>query len=156
MQTPSHPRSQSGATMIEVLVALFVLSVGLLGVAAMQQVGLRNSHSAHLRSQATALAYDIADRMRANVRAARLQNYDSPINSAFDLVNCVAAPTAQQQIDCDLAQWRDALARVLPLGTGSIDVAAAAGGMQMATITVQWDDSRGEQPALVFTTVTQL
>ncbi len=147
---------QSGATMIEVLVALFVLSVGLLGVAAMQQVGLRNSHSAHLRSQATALAYDMADRMRANVRAAREERYDTDLAVDPDLDVCVANPTPDEVIDCDISQWLDSLQRVLPLGDGTIEVEALAGGMQRATITVQWDDTRGEGDALVFTTVTQL
>ena len=58
---------QSGMTLIETLVALLVLSIGLLRCrAALQMTSLRNNHAAHTRSQATALAYDIADRMRAN------------------------------------------------------------------------------------------
>lgn len=152
----SVPSPARGASLIEVLVALFVLSVGLLGVAAMQQVGLRNSHSAHLRSQATALAYDVMDRMRANVAQARLQAYDSAFGASYDLGNCVPNPVPAQRVACDLAQWRAALARVLPGGTGSIDVAAPSGGMQTATVIVRWDDSRGELAPIAFRTMTQL
>jgi type IV pilus assembly protein PilV len=151
-----HLSRQSGATMIEVLVALFVLSVGLLGVAAMQQVGLRNSHSAHLRSQATALAYDMADRMRANVRSARDELYNTDIDVDPDLGACVATPTREQVIECDVGQWLDSLQRVLPLGDGTIEVEPLDDGMQRATITVQWDDTRDGSDPLVFTTVTQL
>ena len=55
-----------GFTLVEVLVALVVLSIGLLGVAALQLTSLRSNHSSAMRSQATFLAYDIIDRMRAN------------------------------------------------------------------------------------------
>ena len=56
-----------GFSMIEVLVTLLVLSIGLLGLAAMQVRSIKNTHSAYLRSQATYLAYDMLDRMRANM-----------------------------------------------------------------------------------------
>jgi len=49
------------------LVAMLVLAIGLLGLAGLQVVGLRNNQSAYLRAQATQLAYDMADRMRTNI-----------------------------------------------------------------------------------------
>jgi len=60
-----------GFTLIEALVALIVLSIGLLGIAGMQISGLRANQSAASRTQASYLADDIADRMRANYTAAR-------------------------------------------------------------------------------------
>ena len=56
----------AGFTLIEVLIAMLVLAVGLLGLAGLQATSLRNNQSAYNRSQATQLAYDLADRMRAN------------------------------------------------------------------------------------------
>lgn len=153
-----HQTRQRGASMIEVLIALFVLSVGLLAVAGMQQIGLRNSHSAHLRSQATALAYDIADRMRANVVRARAQEYDVEMDDDFpDLDTCPAANPAEQ-VQCDLAEWGDALDRVLPRGDGSVDIGAVdpATGVQTAVVIVRWDDSRNADDPLEFRTDTQL
>ena len=60
-------KTHSGFTLIEVLISMLILAVGLLGLAGLQATGLRNNLSAYNRSQATQLAYDMADRMRANV-----------------------------------------------------------------------------------------
>ena len=62
---PEKYRSQ-GFTLIEVLIAIIVLSIGLLGLAGLQLTSLRNSNSAYTRSQAVILSYDIVDRIRAN------------------------------------------------------------------------------------------
>jgi type IV pilus assembly protein PilV len=60
-----HSRSR-GFTLLEILVALLILTIGLLGLGTLQMTSLRYNHSALLRSQATLLAQDILDRMRAN------------------------------------------------------------------------------------------
>ena len=72
----------AGFTLIEVLIAMLVLAVGLLGLAGLQATSLRNNQSAYNRSQATQLAYDIADRMRAN--SAGIASYTAimPISTA--------------------------------------------------------------------------
>ena len=57
-------QQQSGFTMIEMLVALVILSVGLLGVAALQTRGQQFNYEAYIHTQATFLAYDLTDRMR--------------------------------------------------------------------------------------------
>ncbi|NCO52453.1 MAG: type IV pilus modification protein PilV [Deltaproteobacteria bacterium] len=59
-------KQNAGFTLIEVLVALVILSVGLLGVASMQLNGLRGNHTAYLRSQGLQYAYEVLDMMRAN------------------------------------------------------------------------------------------
>jgi len=66
---------QSGFTLIELLVSTIVLSVGLLGLAQLEIFSMRHSHDAYFRTQATYLAQDIADRIRANPRGAN--EYDS-------------------------------------------------------------------------------
>ena len=60
-----HGHSQAGSSLLEVLVAVVVLSIGLLGLAGLQMTSIKSSHSAYMRSQATLLAYDLADRARA-------------------------------------------------------------------------------------------
>ena len=62
---------QRGFTLLEVLIAVMLLAVGLLGLAGLQAVSLRNNHSAYLRSQATMLTYEIIDGMRTNRSAAQ-------------------------------------------------------------------------------------
>src|SRR5690606_37489064 len=74
-----HPRSRAGVagfTLIEVLVALIVLSIGLLGLAALQIQSIKHNTDAYFRTQATLLAYDIIDRMRANSAAVSAGIYE--------------------------------------------------------------------------------
>lgn len=71
-QPISTMRAIKGVSMIEVLIALVVFSVGLLGLAGLQMNGLRLSHDSFLRGTASQLAADMADRIRANVQAHEL------------------------------------------------------------------------------------
>jgi len=136
-------RNQRGFTLIEILVTVIVLAIGLLGLAGLQATTLRFNSSAYSRSQATNLAYDIADRMRSNVRAARNGAYDIAIGA-----NPSGATLAAQ----DLREWRIALTNALPVGTGGI-----ARNGNVFTITIQWDDSRGQDPTpQTFQTATDL
>ena len=70
--------SSRGFTMIEVLIAMVILAIGLLGLAALQAVGMRNNHSALSRFQATLSAYDMADRMRSNSGASGASQLQQP------------------------------------------------------------------------------
>ncbi len=128
-----------GFSMIEVLVTLLVLSIGLLGLAAMQAKSVKNTHSAYLRSQATYLAYDMLDRMRANM--ANINGYagiDTNANTYTD-PGCIGTGCTPSEVTTyDAAEWADNLGSQLPVGLGSI-VASAAGNNRF-TITVTWDD----------------
>jgi type IV pilus assembly protein PilV len=132
--------------MVEALVALLVLSVGLLGVAALQLTSLRSNHSSSLRSQATLLAYDIVDRMRANQSAATAGAYD------IALAGTSAGGTVALD---DLVRWKQNLSNTLPAGQGAV-ARTGAGAATKFTITVQWDDSRGAEPPLAFVMETQI
>lgn len=81
---------QRGFTIVEILVALFVLSVGLLGLASLQVIGVKNSGSAYHRTQATLIANELIEKMRANKVAAREGRYDVTVNDV-DAVNCEGA-----------------------------------------------------------------
>jgi type IV pilus assembly protein PilV len=119
-----------GFSLIEVLVSIVVLSVGLLGVAALQVTGLRVGQSSFYRAQAAQFATDMADRLRANAGEART------CQLALDAPTPVGPTTTCGR---DLAEWRGRL-RALPGGTGAVEVDLAA---SLVTVTVQWDDSRG-------------
>jgi type IV pilus assembly protein PilV len=127
MTSPIKQKAQRGTTLVETLVALVVLSVGLLGIAALQMASLTNNRGAHLRSQASVLAYDIADRMRANRTVALANGY---------AVGFGAAPVGAALNQLDLQQWKATLAVTLPGGDGEI-VADGA----MFRISVRWTDS---------------
>lgn len=131
-------RGDGGFTLLEVLVAVLVLSLGLLGIAALQASTVQFNHAAYLRSQATSLAYDIVDRMRTNRNAALDGEYDAGFQSPAPACGSV---TGGGSIAAeDLAEWRNALACALPSGTGRVEV----DGDGVVTISVRWDESRGE------------
>lgn len=143
----SRPSAQ-GFTLIETLVALVVLSIGLLGIASLQLSSLRWNHGASMRSQATLLAYDIVDRMRANQNAANdTHDYDIAIGATRSSPVTVA--------DNDLILWKQSLAATLPSGDGSV-VRQVTGTSTTFIVTVQWDDSRGAEAPISFVMETQL
>lgn len=132
-----------GFTLLEVLIAIVVLSIGLLGLAGLQANGMRQNHSSNLRSQATFLAYDIMDRIRANRQTAL-------DNGAYN-IDIGDSPSGSGLEFNDLSEWKTTLAASLPAGDGSVSQAGS-----IFTITIQWDDSRGAEPVKIFTTSTQL
>lgn len=132
-------RKQSGISMIEVLIAMLVLTIGLLGMAALQAQATKFNHSAYLRTQATNLAYDIGDRIRANQDQALSGNYDHDLEDS--------KPSGNNISDQDLAQWLTAIENALPSGRGAI----IRNGSTI-TIQVQWDDTRGNETEQIFVT----
>ncbi len=144
----------AGFTLIEALVALIVLSVGLLGVAGLQLAGLRYTSSAASRTQASYLVNDMMDRMRANVKSARNGDYNVGYGGVISGTSVAAT---------DVTAWLAEIALVLPAGKGKIVVDSTT---NLASVSVQWIDSRGNDPTettctgadctLAFTTTTQL
>lgn len=140
----SNARRSSGFSLIEVLVSVLVLGVGVLGMAALQLNALKYNQTAAVRSQATFLAYDITDRMRANRTKARAGNYDISLTAD--------APTGTSIVATDLQQWKAALVEQLPDGAGSVERSSTK-----FIVTVQWDESRvGGQTSQQFVYETQL
>jgi len=135
-----------GFTLIEILIAVVILAIGLLGLAGLQAKGLKNNQSAYYRSQATYLAYDIADRIRANFNeanklAASAYITITPITGAAAQADCTSVTTTCTTADMaqnDLFEWNSAVT-ALPSGTGTITVVA---GTQVFTTTIRWDDDR--------------
>jgi len=140
---PGH----GGFTLLEVLIALLVLSIGLLGIGKLMMLSARANDSAYMRSQATALAYTILDAMRANRQAAIVQGYDAAMGVFPGPVVCtVPAPcNSGQQAQNDLNLWGTSLAAALPLGQGSVATLTAGANNVTATVTVQWADKVAEQ-----------
>lgn len=136
---------QRGFTLVEALVATLVLSIGLLGVAGMQLSALRNNNTAATRAQASYLAYDIVDRMRAN--------RDTAMTAlAYDIAIGEAATSTSTPAERDLMAWKTMLAAVLPAGDGAIEV-NNTDGVGEATITIQWEEAGA---AIVFETRTRI
>jgi type IV pilus assembly protein PilV len=148
---PHRPR-RNGFTLIEVLIALLVLSIGLLGIGKIMMLSARANDSALMRSQATALAWTILDAMRANRQVALTNGYVTALGVVPAPVVCTApAPcNATQQAQNDLNLWGTSLAAGLPLGVGSVATAVAQDTVTnannvTATVTVQWTDTVAQQ-----------
>jgi type IV pilus assembly protein PilV len=141
----SMKAANRGVTLVEILVTVVIISVGLLGVAALHTISLRNGQYAHTRSQASAFAVDILDRMRANPVLAG--------SGAYDIVLTDSAPATPGTLaERDLKTWEDAIKAALPNGDGSI-ARATVGGRQLFTITIQWGE---HQETTSFTTTAAL
>lgn len=132
---------QKGFTMIEVLVALVVLAIGMLGIAALYLNSLQAGRSAIYRTEAVNLAADLADRIRANRTA--LAGYSNVYADAFAAVPAcftTAGCTPAQLATSDLSRWKADLALQLPNGQGQVVVtpAVAAGEPTTYVVTVRW------------------
>jgi type IV pilus assembly protein PilV len=126
--------AQAGMTLIEILVAIVVLAIGLLGLAGLQLKGIQVNQGSTWRWQAAALAEDLADRIRADQAGAVAGYYNITAGAPVTTAGNAATQAA-------VSEW---LARVRSLPGGSADVAAYAGGAaNQLTISVSWDDSRG-------------
>ncbi|MGO1069173.1 type IV pilus modification protein PilV [Lysobacter sp. CA199] len=134
---PRGRKRQSGVGLIEILVAVLVLGLGLLGVAAMQSLALRNSQSSMQRSQAVVQAYAMADAMRANPTAASAGAYDTGGLQCFGEVK----PEAGSLAAADRAAWLQSLGK--SLGENAKTCGQVACKDSLCTIEVRWDDSRG-------------
>ena len=147
MDVQTLSRRQSGVTLIESLIAMAVLSIGLLGIAAMFLSSLRDAGSGLWRTRAVAFSEDIVERMRANRTA--LATYSAGIGQSNGCAatntmlpgtlpaTCSPAQLAEQ----DVLDWQTRLSNNavgLPNGTGSIDI--GAGTPASVTITVRWTE----------------
>lgn len=140
---------QKGFTLLEVLVAIVVLSLGLLGLAGLQAASLRNNQTAFYRGIATQQAYDMADRLRANLAGVRAGNYNNLAAIPVGNPNCFTATCSAANIAvADHRQWNTVNGFLLPNGTGTVrceDGAATAGcdaatGNWVFNITINWTE----------------
>ncbi|QQQ51297.1 type IV pilus modification protein PilV [Pseudomonas syringae] len=132
---------QTGMTLIEVLVSVLILAIGLLGAAAIQLNALKYTDSAAMSSQASFIAYDMMDRIRANVDGNASANGSTNVLATYNLPNLDAAPAANlnKARDQDLFDFKDNIGNFArESGTGSIVVSDST----LVTITIGWSDNR--------------
>jgi len=126
-------RHQRGMSLIEALVALLVISIGLLGIATLQLTSMKENTSALNHSRAVLYAYSMSDRIRANL--SEFDNYDGIDTANGYAQDCMAVVcnTIQMRI-ADAADWATMVAN-LPAGRGIIT--SNADGLM---VSVMWDD----------------
>ena len=129
----SARKHQTGFGLVEVLVSLLIVSIGLLGIASLQIMALKNVGSSMERSQAVIQTYSYLDVLRANRAQAVISELDVPVMICDPLA--LAASKVEQR------KWITQLHETLgPQSCGQVE--CLGGGK--CTITVQWDDSRAE------------
>ncbi len=117
---------QQGFNLIENLVTLFILSVGLLGVAGMQAVALKTHQQSHHYDKALSLAQEMAGRIRANMEGASLGYYNmrqsTPTVTVDENSSCMNATgcSSIEMTGHDLWEWQRAVGRTLPEGKGFV------------------------------------
>jgi type IV pilus assembly protein PilV len=169
MLKPIHGSTSQGFTLIEVLIAVIVLAIGLLGLANLQTLSLRNSQSTYLRTQANILAYDIVDRMRSNLGLSDTNNdglpndysdnYSKMVGRSVPDCTTVTGCSTFDMVNQDLYEWNAIISKTLPGGKGTVcidDTPATPDctcvdrnpilpGCQGGTtyvVRIEWDDNR--------------
>lgn len=153
-RAPRSLRPQAGASLIEVLVSVLIVSFGLLAMAAMQANAVKFNKTSELRAVATLLARDLGDRIRANSQngvpplgAYSLANAYAPLDAAPATPDCVIADncTAAEIAAQDIAEWQQALFHSLPEAAGYVQVRGAAAPV-MVDIWVAWRETDSDSP----------
>ena len=131
----SLDKRQTGVGLIEVLIAVLVLSIGFLGIAALQAKSLSTNNSAMARTQAVISSYSILDAMRADRTNALAGAYNQTVTAN----NCPALGGGL--VTDQLSAWCSELGKGLSASantTGNVNCSTAGD----CTITITFDDSR--------------
>ena len=135
--------NQAGVGLIEVLIAVLVLSIGFLGMAALQSKALSNNNSAMVRSIGTIASYSIVDAMRVDLAGVRAGDYDGlSMTVPSDWTgpgDCSVATKGGALTKANQNQWCDDLGSLMGPGTKG-DITANGGGNY--TITITFNDER--------------
>lgn len=151
------PTVAAGATLIEILVTLLVVAIGLLGMAGLQTVSLRQLQSAYLRTQAGILASDMLERVLANREGAALGVYEGGVAGLNPDCESLAGCDATELAGHDITQWQGVLQDSLPAGTGIVCIdstphdgtpeatgcdGAVLGSATFHAVKIWWDEDR--------------
>lgn len=119
-----NKKNQKGFTLIEAMIAVVVFSFGLLGVAGVMTVAVKNNHNGYMRSQAMFLASSMIDTMRRNQISVWNDDYIGTYSGNNDIsslcnsgVGCNPAELAER----DVKSWANMIDQVLPNSSGEIN-----------------------------------
>lgn len=145
---------RGGFTLLEVLIALLVFSLGLLGLAGLIIMSIKTNHSAYLRTQATFLAESMADRMRADTMAIWASSYNGSYPLTPTTAPCAggAACSFTDVAARDKLIWSQQLRDSLPNVTATINCVPNAGIVTpsasanppyngLCTMQIKWNES---------------
>ncbi|MEJ1464681.1 MAG: type IV pilus modification protein PilV [Candidatus Sedimenticola sp. (ex Thyasira tokunagai)] len=152
-----QPKQIKGFTMIEALISLLVLSVGLLGLAALQTGGIKFNQDAYVRTQATNLAYGAIEWLRINRDDAIAGSYSATYTQAAaydaDDSDTYCTPGSTTTADAIIC-WRTNIRDNLPSGSLAISAASGTNNNEF-TVTISWSDRWRQKDAASTTTSSQ-
>lgn len=145
---------QHGASLLEILITILIVAFALLGIAGLQLASVRYQQTAHLRATAMTQVQTMAERIRSNSGALAGATDVSAYRAANDYANASTIPSdpacglggavcsAAQSAQRDLREWRQALARELPGGRGSLFTVTSGGvtSVNARTVIVMWTE----------------
>jgi type IV pilus assembly protein PilV len=150
--------AERGITMVEALVALVVLSVGMLGIASLFVASLQADRTALVRTQAVNLVNDMIDRIRANPAGRsnyKLAKGDAPKDQKCvgGTDNCSTSKLAQD----DLYHWVDSTKGLPGNAVGTVTYTAAAAGMpETYVVRVEWTEPGDTNPLFYQSTLSMI
>lgn len=118
---PLQIRRALGYALLEALVAVVVASVGFVGAARLQTLGMKMNASAQTRQKAVLLTYQMMDRVRANRAGYGLGAYDNPVVGSKACLSGAGCTPAQLAV-ADMTEWTDDIVGQLPGGSGVVCV----------------------------------
>ena len=147
-------RVAAGFSLLEVLVALVIISISLLGIAGMQAISIANTHESGFRSLAATQASSLQAMMAVNdaywqtspvpAQATTTGTALNPIvtigtTAQTSVSDCVASACTPAQLAIyDLQQWQKGVAGLLPSGSGAVSCSNGGGAVATCLITVSW------------------
>jgi len=146
--------NQDGFTLMEVMISVVILSVGLLGVATMQSLGLRFNSDALERTQATIIAYGIAEKMRMDPANSLKLSGSNPYAGTLIKDDTAVCDALSSSPDDALSCWQVMLNNYLP--SGSITITAPTVGQRTITVSINWSDNWIEKGATTATNSFQI
>ena len=139
-----------GFTLLEVLVALFIITIALLGTAGMQAYGVKVAQGGQFRAQAVLLGADLMERVEANNLGAVAGGYVATLPTTTAPPDCVTSTcTPADMAAYDLDQFQQNLARQLPAATATVEmVDPGVAGLFVYKVTINWQErSFGSKPS---------
>lgn len=149
-------RRMTGVTMVESLVALVVISVGMLGIAGLYLASLKAGRTASLRVQAINLVADMADRIRANKNGkaayGSAQYGGEPATHDCDTATCTSAEMAESDLNTWLATVNQSLRNLGAVGAVTYQVPGAP-DLPRYVVSITWREAGEDQDSTVAATV---
>jgi type IV pilus assembly protein PilV len=134
-------RNQRGVTIVEGLVALVILSVGMLGIASLYVASLKTGRTALIRTHAVNLVNDMLDSIRSNGIAGTAYRTVGRTEAPEAVPACATgACTREELAENDLANWLTAVTRDLPAGAGTVTVTPGT-PVDVYTVAVSWREA---------------